>query len=315
MRDIQIGLAPVALFVYKRPEHTKRVLENLSKCEFASKTPIFVFSEGAKTNEDSNLINETRKIVNSFKDNFGEFHIHENNTNRGLAKSIVTGINYVFGIYETCIVLEDDLLVHPQFLKYMNHYLSVYKDSSQVYHISGFQKDTWMQFFQTNTFFSHYMNCWGWATWKDRWQKLNLDLVNIKTWLSNDKNKSKFNYVKLRISNDFELNRTEINTWAIFWYSTILINAGVCLNPRFSLVQNIGDDGTGTNTGITNENKVTNFETKVILDGFKTPYESIWDRIFIVQAYAQKSKIRFKIVKNILFWLFTKCRIILNNDI
>jgi hypothetical protein len=51
-------LAPVVLFVYKRPEHTKLVLENLSQCEYASETPVFVFSEGAKTNEDLHLINE-----------------------------------------------------------------------------------------------------------------------------------------------------------------------------------------------------------------------------------------------------------------
>ena len=40
--------APVILFTYNRPEHTRRTIEALAKNELAQDTELFVFSDAAK---------------------------------------------------------------------------------------------------------------------------------------------------------------------------------------------------------------------------------------------------------------------------
>jgi hypothetical protein len=220
-----------------------------------------------------------------------------------LGNSIIEGLNYIFRKHETAIILEDDLIVESTFLEYMNYYLGFYKNNNEVWHISGFQKNCWLQGFVKPVFFTHFMNCWGWATWSDRWNKLNLDVLIINDYIADKKNKSFFDYQKLEQSEQLKLNKDGIKTWAIFWYATIIMNRGLCLNPRFSLVQNIGDDGSGTNMGVTTKNKVEILGTFNI----ERPYlpskihETSINRNFVIQAYSRKSKLKFNRIKNYIY--------------
>jgi len=71
--------------------------------------------------------------------------------------------------YGKIIVLEDDLLTSPYFLKFMNEALEYYKNEKKVWHISGWNYPINNEGLD-DVFFWRTMNCWGWATWADRWQ-------------------------------------------------------------------------------------------------------------------------------------------------
>lgn len=243
-----MNLAPIVLFVYNRLEHTKQTIKALQKNYLAEESELFIYSDAAKNEnaqESVNLIREYIKNLNGFK----KITIIEREENFGLAKSIINGVTTIVNKYNKVIVLEDDLVTSPYFLKFMNEALDYYKNNKKVWHISG-----WNYPIKSNDlddiFLWRLMNCWGWATWADRWQHYEKDI---------DKTIAEFNkedIYKFNIdgSSDFwaqviSNKNGSINTWAIFWYAKIFKNNGFCLNPTETFVENIGHDGSGIHCG------------------------------------------------------------------
>jgi hypothetical protein len=296
-------IAPICLFVYNRPFHTEITLNELKKCNLSADSDLFIFCDGPKKgiNElERQNIERVRDLCRNIK-GFRNLHVIERDSNLGLGQSIIDGVNHLASLYKKIIVLEDDLVVEKSFLEYMNFYLNFYENSKNVWHISGFQRDCWLQALQNPVFFTHFMICTGWATWTDRWERFNQNIDEIKSFISS--NKTFFDYSKLEISHQIKLNENRLNTWAIFWYSTIMMNKGFCLNTKYSLLKNIGDDGTGTNMGLTKANHVT-IRGVFKKDKAYTPKkisETFISRNWIIQVYSKKSKLRFVSFKNFIF--------------
>lgn len=238
--------APVILFVYARPEHTKKVINALRMNVLASKTDLIIFSDAPKNSSDIQSVTKVRELIKNI-DGFKTIEIIERKENYGLAKSIIEGVSSIIKVYGKAIILEDDIETSPNFLHFMNTALSKYKDKKDVWHISGWNYPIDKQGID-DTFFWRVMNCWGWATWEDRWQyyeKAPSQL--IETW-----NRSKIRQFNLNGAHDFWTQvvanaKGQLNTWAIFWYATIFEKQGFCLNPTESFVKNIGVDGSGEN--------------------------------------------------------------------
>lgn len=293
--------SPICFYVYNRPEHTKESLDYLSRAKLAESSTLYIYCDGPKEVADTlelDKIRQVRDLVLS-ESRFKEVIVTLAQKNIGLGKSIISGINKVLNNHDTVIVLEDDILVHPDFLIFMNYNLQVYRNYKEVMHISAFQRNSWVQFFLPNIFFSRFMDCWGWATWSDRWSLLITDVSTFDKFLSLDKNKTKFNFGVLEHSNQFNLNREGLQTWAIFWYATIVMLNGLCLRPRFSYTKNIGNDGSGTNGVVKTTELASNFVKR-----FK-PYkprliETRLSELYIQEAYAKRSKKRLTTPKR---WL------------
>jgi hypothetical protein len=307
--NIPISLAPICLFVYNRPSHTKRVLDKLSKAKLADSSELFIFCDGPRENAsdfDIININQVREIVKN-ENRFASVIIQTAEKNRGLGQSIIKGVSEILSRYDRIIVLEDDHLVHSDFLIYMNFYLETYKLDKRVMHISGFQRDSWVQFFLPRIFFSRHMDCWGWATWSDRWQFIVTDIKFIDRFLSIPYNLGKLNFGILERHKQFDLNRNGLKTWAIFWSSTIIIYNGLTVKPRFSYVKNIGNDGSGTNNVVKGGELASNFVKKFRVS-IKKPNENFLSKLYIRDAYAKRSQKRLTTVKKIIFFIFTKAR-------
>ncbi|MDR1622628.1 MAG: hypothetical protein LBS00_09665 [Synergistaceae bacterium] len=64
------GLAPIAFFAYRRPEHTKQTLEALAANTLASESDLFIFSDGprdAQAEEGVRAVREYIRTVKGFK--------------------------------------------------------------------------------------------------------------------------------------------------------------------------------------------------------------------------------------------------------
>ncbi|GAA4496414.1 hypothetical protein [Pseudaeromonas paramecii] len=238
--------APIILFVYNRADHTAKTLAALeANAEFAE-SPLFIFSDAAKNSAAESAVQQVREVIAPYASR-GNTYIHLNETNQGLAKNIVHGVTQVINQYGRAIVLEDDIIVSPHFLSFMNRALAMYADDKRVWHING-----WSHPIDTSelggAYFSPLMNCWGWATWADRWQAYHKEPAKlIATW-----SLAKIRRFNLNNSHDFwgqvlDNYRGHLNTWAIFWYATIFEQNGLCLTPTVSLTHNIGFDGSGEN--------------------------------------------------------------------
>jgi hypothetical protein len=237
-------LAPIVLFAYNRPWHTRQTIEALQKNELAEESELFIYSDAPKSPDAKKSVDEVRAYIKTI-DGFKKVTIIEREKNWGLANSIIDGVTGIVNKYGKIIVLEDDLVTSPCFLKYMNNALAFYKDEKKVWHISGWNYSITSDD-KNGTFFWRAMNCWGWATWADRWQfyeKNTEKLLNEFT----KKDIKKFN---IDGSENFwgqviANKEHKIDTWAIYWYATIFRYHGLCLNPVLSYVENIGCDSSG----------------------------------------------------------------------
>jgi len=250
---------PVALFVYNRPKHTEQVILNLKKNYLAPDTTLYIFSDGPKNASDKKNILKVRKIVSNIK-GFKKIKIFKKGKNIGLKKSIKFGVNKVIKKYGALIILEDDIVTSSSFLYFMNYALNFYKDHSNVWHINGWTPPLGNKT-NSKTFFYRTMHCWGWATWANRWKNYsdNIKLIEKKM------NKKKIYYFNNNgVENfywQFLANKKKLtSTWAIFWYLTIYLNKGLCLNPFISFTKNIGLDGSGEHS---KKDRISNMNLKL----------------------------------------------------
>lgn len=243
--------APIALFVYNRPEHTRQTLEALSRNRLADETPLFVFSDGPKagaTAADRERIAATRTLVCRRRWTLSTTLV-ESDVNRGLADSIVNGVRRVLGEYGRVIVLEDDIVTSPGFLEYMNGGLELYANEPRVMHLSGYMYPLGLR--TRGTMFLRVLSCWGWATWARAWQHYESDVETHFRRLNSPRSVRKFNVEgHADFYRQLQDNRAgRIRSWAVRWYASWLAQGGLSLFPTQSLVRNVGHDGTGVHCG------------------------------------------------------------------
>ena len=259
-------LAPIALFAYNRPEALFKTLESLKNNKSIKKTDIYIFSDGPISKKiDRKKVYEVRKIIKNIK-SLKIKKIIFYKTNRGLKKNIIEGINYIFKKHSKIIVLEDDLLVSPYFINYMNRSLNFIKYKKNIWHVSAWSYPIKTNYKNSNdTFLWHNMNCWGWGTHRIHWKKLilNSDFF-IKSFTKEQINDFDFDGNLNNWSQLIRNHQKKINTWAIFWNATIFWNKGLCLNPVKSYVRNIGFGENSTNTlKYIAQSKDLNFNDKI----------------------------------------------------
>jgi hypothetical protein len=245
-----VELAPIVLFVYNRPWHTLQTLTALKSNNLADESTLYIYSDGPKDNAsqaDIEKIKKVREVIRKHKW-CKNVEFIEQDKNLGLATSIIDGITEVINNHYKVIVLEDDLVTSIGFLTFMNEALELYANNVEVMHISGFMFP--LQKELPETFFYNAASCWGWATWKRAWDKLETDPVSLKTSLIKNNLINRF----LISPNSSFLNQLEkniegeMNTWGIKWHASVILNNGLCLHPGKSLVNNIGHDGSGINS-------------------------------------------------------------------
>lgn len=249
-------LAPIVLFVYNRPWHTEQTINALKINELAEQSELIVFSDAPKNDQAWSQVQEVRDYLKTIT-GFKSIKIIEREENWGLAKSIITGVTEIVNQYGKIIVLEDDIVTSPAFLSFMNQALDFYQNESKVWHISGWNYPIDSSGLR-DAFLWRVMNCWGWATWADRWANFEKNPhALIKNWTEQQRQ-----HFDLGGSGVFWHQVTanaerKMNTWAIFWYSTIYEKNGLCLNPTETYVENIGHDGSGVHCGNTQTAKTT----------------------------------------------------------
>lgn len=243
-----MSYAPILLFVYNRPEHTRRCIESLLKNSLASESSLFIYADGAKDSTQQEAVNEVRNYIRSIQ-GFKQITLMERSENWGLARNIINGVTTQVNRYGKVIVLEDDLVVAPYFLQFMNDALEVYKNEPRVGHIQAcdFTQDSSLP----ATFLIKWTGSWGWATWDRAWKHFNPNGNELLQELEERK-----------LTHVFDFNgkygftrmlRRQIegknNSWAIRWNASLFLKDILSLNVGRSLVQNEGFDGSGTNCG------------------------------------------------------------------
>ena len=241
--------APIALFVYNRPQHTARTLKFLQQNELAAESRLFIFSDGAKTDADQEMVDKVRDLIKD-ADGFKSIEIIRRKENMGLANSIIAGVSKLVADYGQVIVFEDDLISSPYTLTYFNESLNRYRQEEKVMHIGAYMYNLKGENLP-ETFFYRAATSWGWATWDRAWKHFepNIDKL-MDQFTAADKRAFSIDHTMnfWKQMKDFKNGRN--NSWAIRWYASIFLKKGLTLNPSQSLINNIGHDGSGIHSGI-----------------------------------------------------------------
>jgi hypothetical protein len=218
------------------------------KNPLASESYLFIYADGAKDNTQQEAVNEVRNYIRSIQ-GFKQVTLMERNENWGLARNIIDGVTTQVNRYGKVIVLEDDLVVAPYFLQFMNDALEVYKDEPKVGHIQAcdFTQDSSIP----TTFLIKWTGSWGWATWDRAWKYFNPNGKELLQELEERKLtrifdfNGKYGFTRM-LRRQIEGKN---NSWAIRWNASLFLKDILSLNVGRSLVQNEGFDGSGTNCG------------------------------------------------------------------
>lgn len=239
--------APVALFVYKRLWHTQETISALASNTLADQTELIIFSDGPKSEPDTEVVGNVRSYIRTIT-GFKSIEIIERPENMGLANSIIDGVTNILTRYDKVIVLEDDLVTSPSFLTYMNNALELYKSDEEVISVHGYVYPVPETL--PETFFLRGADCWGWATWKHGWRHFERDGKRLLRELIERNLEQAFDldggYPYTRMLKKQIEGKND--SWAIRWHASAFIENKLTLYPGKSLVQNIGNDSSGTHS-------------------------------------------------------------------
>ena len=255
-------LAPVVLFTFNRPDHTKKTLEALAANEWVEHTNLYVFSDGPRNESDVLKINEVREIIHAFKNQsvFLNFQVFKREKNKGLANSVIEGVSQVFLDYDSVIVLEDDLITSSDFIKYMNDALVFYKDSDAG-SVTGYNPLKISEKEYRERTYAIPRNCsFGWGTWKNIWNEIDWDVSFYDTHRKKYFQRRKFNQTgfdrSIRLDRQMKKN---VQSWSIrFGFNLFHMNKLSYYPVKSKIIPN-GWDGSGVHStsGIGNFNTET----------------------------------------------------------
>lgn len=249
--DMEITLlAPIVLFAYNRPEHTRKTIESLRLNDFAGDSDLFIYSDAAKNEPAGAAVQEVRDYLKTIS-GFKSVTVVERSDNWGLARSIIDGTTTLCSQFGRVIVLEDDLVTSPHFLRFMNEALILYANDERVISIHGYVSPVSSPL--PETFFLRGADCWGWATWQRGWSEFESDSAPLLAELIRRKLTGKFDYdgayphtnmLRMQMSG-------RVDSWAIRWHASAFLKEKLTLYPGKSLVANIGNDSSGTHCDAT----------------------------------------------------------------
>ena len=241
-------LAPIALFAFRRPDHLAKVIVGLQANPDAARSNLFVYCDAARGSDDAAAVSAVRSFARAIT-GFAAVEVVERPENFGLARSIIEGVGALCRRFGRVIVLEDDVVPTPYFLRYVNEALDRYRDDDRVMSVGCFTFDTPQTL--PATFFLDIPDCWGWGVWQRSWDFFEPDGVKLYKALRDRDLLSAFDldgaYPYAAMLKDQTLGRNA--SWAVRWYASVMLVGGLTLYPGSSVTANIGQDGSGTHGG------------------------------------------------------------------
>jgi GT2 family glycosyltransferase len=240
-------LAPIAVFVYRRPAETRRVLESLLANPEAARSRIYVFADGSRGARDTADIEATRRVARSFAG--GNVQLVERHANWGLARSVIAGVSQLCRDHGRAIVLEDDLTVSKPFLEYMNTSLDRYEQHVNVWHVSGYMYPVELRS-STDAVFLPFISSYGWATWERAWRHFDPSASGYARLRADPALRRRFDlggaYRFFRMLKKQQAGQAD--SWAIRWYLSMFLAEALALVPTRSLVTIGGFSSHATHT-------------------------------------------------------------------
>lgn len=182
-------LAPLIICAFNRADVLKNTVASLQANELATDTDLFIFVDGPRINkvgeaEKVKVVVDLAHTVTGFK----SVTVNASSVNKGLARSITGAATELLNKYSRVIVVEDDLYCSKSFLRYMNNMLDMFENDKRIMQISGYSSKLHLpKSYPWDIYMSGRAHSWSWATWKDRWDTVDWEVLDFDQ-LAADKN-------------------------------------------------------------------------------------------------------------------------------
>jgi len=289
--------APVVLFVFKRVDSARRLIESLLENWEASYTDLFIFSDGPRNENEDNAVSKVREYIYSI-DGFKSVNITCAPVNKGLANSVISGVTSVLNTYGKVIVVEDDLLLSNNFLQFMNQALDYYENNQKILSIAGF---TYPIKNKTgdDVYFTRRACSTGWGTWIDKWLKIDWKVQDFNSFTQSRSEQRKFNQMGSDMTGLLNKQmKGKVDSWAIRWCYHQFKNDLYTVYPTISKVKIFGLDEFATHTNLKwNRYETTLDESGKVQFSFKSDVQldSFYIKQF-VDRYSISTRAKYKIM-------------------
>lgn len=292
--------SPIAIFTYNRLAHTKKTIFSLLNNTLANKSDIYIYSDGPRNVNHKDDVEKVRDFLKSIS-GFCNIHLNFSKENKGLADSIIHGVTEIFQSHSSVIVLEDDLETSPYFLSYMNDVLLHY-NPDKIWSVAGYSPDIRIpEDYNCSTYLAHRNCSWGWATWKQNWEQADWNITDFNVFFKNKTERKRFE----RGGNDLSVmllkqQQQKVNSWSIRYnYAAFKCNLPT-VYPTYSMVKNIGVDGSGTNMKKSQKYLTSIYNSPIDKESFCSEY--LYD-IFILKQF--RKFYNTSIIRAIINWFKT----------
>lgn len=242
-------LAPIILFTYNRPEHTRITLEYLSRCDLADRSRLYVFCDGPRNDASAEMrrkIDEVKRVLASGAW-AGEMMVESSDTNKGLYRNVTEGVDRVIREHGRCIVLEDDLKIGRHFLRFMNTALDTYEHEPVIKQVSGFLFPADIPR-RHSALFMPLSNTIGWGTWRRAWDEVDLGAPGHDALRTDPALRHRFN---LNGAYDYatmlerQMASERFGSWGVIYWWSVFRKNGWVVYPDYSLIQHNDFDHSG----------------------------------------------------------------------
>lgn len=241
----------IVIFAFNRPRLLQKTLNALSDSELAKSASVTFFCDGPRYEKDEPDTRAVRELAKNAQ-GFASVDVVERPKNMGCAASVIDGLTEMFRLHERLIVIEDDIVTSPHTLRFLSEGLDRYADNEKVFNIAAWAPPNIARNLPADYPYDVYaiprFNCWGWASWRDRFQYIDWDVKDYQTFKNSPQLRKAFNTGGDDLSPMLDMQmKGEINSWAIRADYARFKKNMLGINPVHSYVFNTGI-GSGTHT-------------------------------------------------------------------
>lgn len=239
----------IAVFCYKRAGKLKTSMEALLKNPECSSMDVIFFCDGHKGEHDRAGVEATRAYIDSLT-GFRQVHKHFRERNISTGPNFHQGISYLCANYERFIVVEDDLVVTPNYIRYLLDALEYYRNERSVFCITGFCFPLKQSNYGYDTVIHHRFCSYGWGSWSNRVSEVVWDKDELNRMMTRDPGfTSRLDEQGMDLSRMLKKQISgAISTWDIQMQVHVSQHRMKVVYPVLSKTHNIGFDQESTNT-------------------------------------------------------------------
>ncbi len=230
----------LVIIAYNRPSHLKRLIISLEDYKIKN---AYIFVDGPKNINDKIL---QKEIVTMIKGSKIKFSVFKKEKNLGIEKSINSALDKISKISKKIIVLEDDCIPRKNFFQFMKYSFNLVEKNNEIFGVCGYQfPEISNNEKKLNIGIFDNFIPWGWGILSKNWNSYKKFRIKKNNNLSHTVK----SLIYKKIINTIKLKKP---LWTPNFILYSYLNKKKFLYPSISQIKNIGFDGSGINSKVTN---------------------------------------------------------------